>query len=722
MPARRQPPGRAGAGRPGRPPRRLRLPLSSPGRAGRAGRSVAGVPNAVDYDLAVATARRLAPAPPAVSWAEAGDAVAELRRLAVTAEEHVRAVTGLTPPGDVLEATVVDRPGLVAGQRRGLPRRARAAHPHASRRSGRTPLAAAVTAKVAGRADGLDAGLAVEQGARAVRGVPPRGRARPADARRAEHRRDRAPARRRPARLPAVGDAARGHPPHAVHRRPVDARPRALGDRGAARGHLARRPGRSCSSGSRASSPSCRAAGRSSSCCRRPEQKVVLDRVTAFMSLLEGHAEHVMDGVGPSVVPSVRHIRAQVRPAPQGAPRACSTGSCARCSASTSRRCSTPRASASSTPPSASSAWPASTACGSRPRRCRPAQEIREPLLWVARLSGPPGHPGLSRCHAQWRVTGPPAATAAVRVAVRRVARRRRRPGRRGRQRRRRLARPGGGARLRAARVVRPRRRPRPAAGVGAGRRARRRAVPRRSAWLRTCSTVARRVHSTRVLCDAGERGRAGGGARAPPATPRSTAPPTSAALAAVLLGHTLDDQAETVLLGLARGSGARALAGMAPVRGRYRRPLLGVDRARRPAPPAPRRACVPWDDPHNAAPAYARVRVRTAVLPVLEDAARARGRRGAGPHARAAARGRRRARRAHPRHRRRRRAARPARGAARRARSSAGRSARAAARSPPRTSTRCGRSSRTGTGRGRWRCREGCAPGATGARLASGP
>ncbi|MDP9182895.1 MAG: zinc-dependent metalloprotease, partial [Actinomycetota bacterium] len=42
-----------------------------------------------------------------------------------------------------------------------------------------------------------------------------------------------------------------------------------------------------------------------------PEQKVVMDRVTAFMSLLEGHAEHVMDGVGPSVVPSVAHIRSR---------------------------------------------------------------------------------------------------------------------------------------------------------------------------------------------------------------------------------------------------------------------------------------------------------------------------------------------------------------------------------------------------------------------------
>ena len=92
------------------------------------------------------------------------------------------------------------------------------------------------------------------------------------------------------------------------------------------------------------------------------------------------------------------------------------------------------------------------------------------------------------------------------------------------------------------------------------------------------------------------------------------------AGLAAVLLGHTLDDQAETVLLGLARGSGARALAGMAPVRGLHRRPLLGLSRA------VARAACAeaglrPWQDPHNEDAAYTRVRVRTAVLPVLEQA-----------------------------------------------------------------------------------------------------
>ncbi|RKS70738.1 tRNA(Ile)-lysidine synthase [Actinomadura pelletieri DSM 43383] len=98
----------------------------------------------------------------------------------------------------------------------------------------------------------------------------------------------------------------------------------------------------------------------------------------------------------------------------------------------------------------------------------------------------------------------------------------------------------------------------------------------------------------------------------------------------AVLLGHTLNDQAETVLLGLARGSGARSLAGMPPVFRRpsasegetqgvlYQRPLLELDRA------TTRRACEamglePWDDPHNVDPAYARVRVRHEALPALE-------------------------------------------------------------------------------------------------------
>nr|WP_228456331.1 tRNA lysidine(34) synthetase TilS [Streptomyces durbertensis] len=118
---------------------------------------------------------------------------------------------------------------------------------------------------------------------------------------------------------------------------------------------------------------------------------------------------------------------------------------------------------------------------------------------------------------------------------------------------------------------------------------------------------------------------------------------------AAVLLGHTRDDQAETVLLGLARGSGTRSLAGMAAVTGsgaapaplgrldgvaggqsadqpddpaarRYRRPFLAIDRQ------TTRRACMVqslpvWDDPHNTDPAYTRSRVRHEAMPILEKA-----------------------------------------------------------------------------------------------------
>lgn len=92
---------------------------------------------------------------------------------------------------------------------------------------------------------------------------------------------------------------------------------------------------------------------------------------------------------------------------------------------------------------------------------------------------------------------------------------------------------------------------------------------------------------------------------------------------AAILLGHTRDDQAETVLLGLARGSGIRSLSGMAAVSGaagRYRRPFLQLDRH------TVRKACIAqelavWDDPHNSDPAYTRSRLRHEGLPALEKA-----------------------------------------------------------------------------------------------------
>ena len=86
-----------------------------------------------------------------------------------------------------------------------------------------------------------------------------------------------------------------------------------------------------------------------------------------------------------------------------------------------------------------------------------------------------------------------------------------------------------------------------------------------------------------------------------------------------VFLGHTRDDQAETVLLGLARGSGTRSLSGMAAENGIYIRPLLNITRDQTVA------ACKelgiqPWNDPHNGNTEFSRVKVRLEVLPVMEE------------------------------------------------------------------------------------------------------
>lgn len=86
----------------------------------------------------------------------------------------------------------------------------------------------------------------------------------------------------------------------------------------------------------------------------------------------------------------------------------------------------------------------------------------------------------------------------------------------------------------------------------------------------------------------------------------------------AVLLGHTLNDQAETVLLGLARGSGAKSLNGMAQVAGTYLRPLLSIKRETTEAF-CTDSGLVPWQDPMNQDEAYTRVRVRKNLLPALE-------------------------------------------------------------------------------------------------------
>jgi tRNA(Ile)-lysidine synthase len=86
-----------------------------------------------------------------------------------------------------------------------------------------------------------------------------------------------------------------------------------------------------------------------------------------------------------------------------------------------------------------------------------------------------------------------------------------------------------------------------------------------------------------------------------------------------VFLGHTRNDQAETVLLGLARGSGARSLSGMAAENGIYIRPLLSITREETES------ACHEWgldfwNDPHNLNTEFTRVKVRREVIPYLEE------------------------------------------------------------------------------------------------------
>lgn len=97
----------------------------------------------------------------------------------------------------------------------------------------------------------------------------------------------------------------------------------------------------------------------------------------------------------------------------------------------------------------------------------------------------------------------------------------------------------------------------------------------------------------------------------------RSAAKETGAKF--VMLGHTLDDQAETVLLGLTRGSGPKSIAGMRAQNDIWLRPLLGIRRSQTEA------FCTDsgiefWNDPHNQDPKFTRVRIRNAVLPMLEE------------------------------------------------------------------------------------------------------
>lgn len=263
----------------------------------------------VDWDLAIRTARRLAPAGPQVTWTEASEAVVELRGLAVRAEEHVRSVTGLIPPGEPEEATVVDRPGWAAANINGF---RVVLEPLVDKLllKQQSPLALAA----AGRVTGVQMGTLLAWLSSKVLGqyevfLPEEGTGRlvlvapniveterrlgvdPTDFRMwvALHE---VTHRTQFTAVPWLHAHVR-----AEVRALLDAS--ALDDPGQLVGRLKNAVTQLPRGGSLVE------------LLQTPEQRVVLDRVTAFMSLLEGHAEHVMDGVGPAVVPTVDVIRAR---------------------------------------------------------------------------------------------------------------------------------------------------------------------------------------------------------------------------------------------------------------------------------------------------------------------------------------------------------------------------------------------------------------------------
>ncbi len=254
----------------------------------------------IDFDLAVRTAARLAPPGPRLDWADAADAVSMLRELTTQAEEHVRHVTGMH--GDVGPATVVDRPGWARANVDGFS----VVLAPLTEKLTQNAIATAVTARVTGVQLGSVLAWLSSKVLGQYEAFQPEGQA---------------------GRLilvaPNIVETERrlGVDPHdfrlwvvlheVTHRTQFTAVPwlhghvreqvqallkaSSLDDPAALVERL-----RGVLSGPR---------GSLVEMLQTPEQKIIMDRVTAFMSLLEGHAEYVMDGVGPSVVPSVAHIR-----------------------------------------------------------------------------------------------------------------------------------------------------------------------------------------------------------------------------------------------------------------------------------------------------------------------------------------------------------------------------------------------------------------------------
>jgi coenzyme F420 biosynthesis associated uncharacterized protein len=277
----------------------------------------------IDWDVAISTGVRWARPGPQVSLGEARAVVAELRALADTVSEPVRAVTGMSGPGDGGWVAVVDRPGWIRANVDGFRVVLDPLAEHL-REKGAAPGGSVVTA-VGSRVTGVQAGLILAYLASRVLGqyelfLPPDPSA-PNGV---------APAGRLTLVAPNIVMVERelGVNPHdfrrwvclheETHRTQFTSVPWLRGyvqeqmtefllasdlDPATILGRLR--------SAADAVAGAVRDSGGDSvlEAIQTPRQREILDRLTSVMTLVEGHGDYVMDAVGPQVVPSVEQIR-----------------------------------------------------------------------------------------------------------------------------------------------------------------------------------------------------------------------------------------------------------------------------------------------------------------------------------------------------------------------------------------------------------------------------
>ncbi|MEU6683782.1 zinc-dependent metalloprotease [Streptomyces sp. NPDC046832] len=287
----------------------------------------------VDWNLAVATATRLVRPGPEVSRDEARAVVAELRRHAKASEEHVRGFTRLgTEEGHDTPVLVVDRPGWIRANVAGFREILRPLLDKMQERRGTSPGGAVMSA-VGGKVTGVELGMLLsflasrvlgqyETFAPATGDLPSGGSSdAPGGGRlllvapnivHVERELDVDPHdfrlwvclheethRTQFTAVPWLRDHLEGEIQSFLQETDVDPMTVLERVREAAQSLAGGRPEAEEDDGGRSLVE----------IVQTPAQREILSRLTAVMSLLEGHADYVMDGVGPSVVPTVGEIR-----------------------------------------------------------------------------------------------------------------------------------------------------------------------------------------------------------------------------------------------------------------------------------------------------------------------------------------------------------------------------------------------------------------------------